>query len=196
MEYQKDAYIYRKKIRRKQRNARIKGSALIAFSLALMLYSIPCFASSIWDSDSASGAVVSISSTVFSNDINDIAYVEDEAAAESGSSTPVREYDVAGYMVAETTGPGLLNDEEAVKSAKLRAQAVSVATAERNARMFEARYVNEPLIAQSTDIPYLAIAALVLSFVCAGFGFRMILHARNMQGRAIQAAYDSALRAV
>lgn len=187
MLYQKDAHQYRKKIRRKQRLQRAKGAFLISLSLSCMLYAIPCFATSIWDQDSASKSVP----TAFSSDVADSAYVG--ASEEGADETPV--YDVSGLLVSETTGPGLLEDEEAVKSAKLRAQAVSVATAERNARLHPTQYT-EPVAAPSgnADLTLACIAALV-SLVCGIFGVRTMFKARTLRGRAIAAAYDSALRA-
>lgn len=195
MRHRNEVLKYRNIIRKKQRKERIKGTALIVFSLVLMFYSVPCFATSVWDSDSNHSSGI-----VFSSDISDHELVEDQAATTTESEAPAtstepRVYDVAGFMVGETTGPGLLDNEEAIKSAKLRAQAVSVATAERNARILANENVGATTQkAQSDDLP-LAIIALALSVLCATLGIRTIVGAQSMRGKAAAAAFDSALRA-
>lgn len=72
MMYQKDAHHYRKMIRRKQRLQRVKSVALLTVSLAMMLYAIPCFATSIWDAD---GSSVNNSSIAFTSNIAERAYI-------------------------------------------------------------------------------------------------------------------------
>lgn len=189
MLYQKDAHRYHKMVRRRQRLQRIKGVSLISLSLAMMLYAVPCFATSVWDND---GAGAKAASTSFSSEITDSAYVA--SGEDAGDERPV--YDVSGLLVSETTGPGLLEDDEAVKSAKLRAQAVSVATAERNARLHPTQYA-EPVEQTSGNADLtLAFIASLISLICGAFGVRTMFKARSLRGRAITAAYDSALRAM
>lgn len=186
MMYQKDAHHYRKMIRRKQRLQRVKSVALLTVSLAMMLYAIPCFATSIWDAD---GSSVNNSSIAFTSNIAERAY----KATEEGTGEEDAVYDASGYLVGETTGPGLLEDEDAVKNAKLRAQAVSVATAEKNARMHAAR---SSVVEEHEPDLIFAFLALGISIVCLISGIRTLLLARKMRGQAVQAAYDSALRAL
>lgn len=186
MMYQKDAHHYRKMIRRKQRFQRVKSVVLLSVSLAMMLYAIPCFATSIWDADSAS---INNSSIAFTSEIAESQYkaVEDATVEEDAI------YDASGYLIGETTGPGLLENEDAVKNAKLRAQAVSVATAEKNARLHAAR--SSMVEEQEPDLIF-AFLAFGISIVCLVSGVRTLLLARKMRGQAVQAAYDSALRAL
>ena len=92
MMYQKDAHHYRKMIRRKQRLQRVKSVALLTVSLAMMLYAIPCFATSIWDAD---GSSVNNSSIAFTSNIAERAY----KAAEEGTAEEDAVYDSSGYLV-------------------------------------------------------------------------------------------------
>lgn len=187
MTYQKDAHHYRKMIRRKQRFQRIKSVVLLSVSLAMMLYAIPCFATSIWDVDASS---TTNSNIAFTSDIAEMEYL---AAEEAQAGEDLTLFDASGYMVGETTGPGLLVDDDAVKSAKLRAQAVSVATAEKNARMHASK---SAIIDEHEPDLLFAFVALAISIACSISGIRTLMIARKMRGRAVQAAYDSALRAL
>lgn len=185
MLYQKDAHHYRKMIKRKQRLQCIKSIALLSVSLAMMLYAIPCFATSVWDSDGTSSPASSIAFT------SEIAEKEYKAAEETAATEEI--YDASGFLIGETTGPGLLENEDAVKNAKLRAQAVSVATAEKNARLTASEDV---VVSEQNSNLTFAFIALGVSVICLISGVRTLLLARKMRGQAIQAAYDSALRAL
>ena len=187
MMYQKDAHHYRRIIKRKQRLQRIKSVVLLSISLAMMLYAIPCFATSIWDADSSS---TTNSSTAFTSEIAEKEYKGAEEGTAEGEDVI---FDASGFLIGETTGPGLLEDEDAVKNAKLRAQAVSVATAERNARLHATR--NAIVEEQEPDLIF-AFIALGISITCLASGIRTLMIARKMRGQAVQAAYDSALRAL
>lgn len=186
MMYQKDAHRYRKMIKRKQRFQRIKSIVLLSVSLAMMLYAIPCFATSIWD---ANGASANSSSIAFTSAIAEREY----KAAEEAVVEDEEIYDASGFLIGETTGPGLLEDEDAVKNAKLRAQAVTVATAERNAHIHATK--NPVIEEQGVDLIF-AFIAMGISVICLISGMRTLLLARRMRGQVIQAAYDSALRAL
>ncbi len=187
MMYQKDAHHYRKLIKRKQRMQRVKSLVLLSVSLAMMLYAIPCFATSIWDVDGSTNGNSSIAFT------SDIAEREYKASEEAVTVEEEGIYDASGYLMGETTGPGLLQDEDAVKNAKLRAQAVSVATAEKNARL---RASSDSVIEEQKPDLVFAFIALGVSITCLVGGIRTLMVARRMRGQMVQAAYDSALRAL
>ena len=205
MLYQDDAHRYYKMVRRRQRIQRTKGVLLIALSLALMFYAVPCFAASLWDDGYSKQ---SASSITFSSAINDNVYAEaaSEASADQTASSedPVAKpaYTRASAKldptVSETTGPGLLDDDQAVGAAKRRAQAVLVAKAEKDARIQAQELSIEPLVVEEEEEPrdlVFAYVALAVSALCAVAGIRTMLRARMMRGRAITAAYGSALRA-
>lgn len=190
MQYQKDVRRYHKMVRRRQAFQKAKGSMLIMVALAMLLYAIPCFATSIWDETSSSRS----NATSFSTEISENDYVGNIAA----SSEADKVSSTSDYLVSDTMGPGLLQDEEAVKSAKLRAQAVLVAEAERNARMIEANGVYvAPVEKQATQDADLTLAyiATCISLICAISGIKTFMKARKIRGKIAYARYDSALRA-
>lgn len=200
MLYRKDAHQSTKSVRQKQSRQFAKGVVMLALSLGLMFYAVPCFATSVWDDN---GAGTPANSTSFSSAISDNEYsaaaaestvqgadpaaaVADDAASES----------LSGLPVSDTVGPGLLTNEDAVKSAKLRAQAVSVAKAERNSRILATQYPDSASLPTTSPDLTFAYIALVMSFVTGVFGVYTVIKARSMRGRVIAAAYDSALRAL
>lgn len=203
MKYQSDAHHYRKIMRKKQRMQQLRGALLLVLSFAMMLYAVPGFAKSIWDEGLPDQGSVS---TIFSHAINDNAYESVEAAAgeavaqegaQAAADKPRSTSRVASKvnpLVSETTGPGILADDEAVTAAKRRAEAVLAATTEKNAYIGTIE-ASSPERTDSRDNLIFASIALVLGLASACFGVRTILASRKMRGRVISAAYSSALRA-
>lgn len=206
MLYQNDAHHYRALIRRRQRRQRIKGISLLAVSLALTLYAVPCFAVSVWDYEEQGG----ILSTMFSSGVNDreaasaqpgadsAAAAIDEQEAATGQAieaAPIRGSRPTGDLtVGETTGPGLLSDEAAVSAAKTRAKAMEVASQGQSTMVYakSADVADEP--AATPNLLY-AFIAMALAVACAILGVRTIMRGRLMRGMEISTAYRSALRA-
>lgn len=205
MLYQGDAHHYRKVIKRNHRIARIKGICLITVSAALAFYAIPAFATSVFDYDDQAG----VSAIAFSGNVSDhasdqavSAAATDTSAAAAHSGTDAVAGAAAGAYVrsassavSDTTGPGLLDDDAAVTSAKTRARAMEIVGAG-NTSMVYAQLPGENAAAAAPqgDLP-MACISMALSLVCAFFGFRSILHDRFMRGRQITAEYSHALRA-
>lgn len=187
MQYRKDVHRYRKVVRKRQRAGRIRGVVLIALSFALMLYAIPCFATSVWDMDSTSHS----NALVFSTDVKEDKYsvVEDEETA-AASLRPASE-----LSISETVGPGVLSDDGMVDAAKRRAEAVTIAQSELNSQLAakEIRSAEPQSASMSTAF---ATIAMVLSLFCAAVGAWNIMRSRTVKGIAIAEAYSSALRAV
>ena len=184
MLYQGDAHHYRSIIKRKQRAQRVRGSLLIALSIALMFYAIPGFAVSVFDyDDQVSGGIA------FSGTINDPAGADASAAAEGQEDAS------NAAIMSETVGPAMLADEAAVDSAKKRAEAMKVVTSAQST-MVTAKAAPADAEAEQPAVSVLpAVIAFVSSMVCAILGIRMISHSRQMLGRRITAEYGSALRA-
>ncbi len=193
MLYQKDAHHYRKKIQRKRRGRRAYGVTLLVLSLALMFYAVPCFAVSIWD-DGRTQA----NPTAFSSSVSDSAYTapeekSDETVAAAAASSS-RVYSKVNPAISETTGPGILDDEAAVIAAKKRAQAVTVANLEKEARAQSQISPITTIVAKSSSVEF-AVAAFVVAIAFAILGIRLIAHDRASRGNAISASFSSALRA-
>ena len=170
MLYQGDAHHYRSIIKRKQRAQRVRGSLLIALSIALMFYAIPGFAVSVFDFNDHAGA--------------------DASAAAEGQEDASN-----AAIMSETVGPAMLADEAAVDSAKKRAEAMKVVTSAQST-MVTAKAAPADAEAEQPAVSVLpAVIAFVSSMVCAILGIRMISHSRQMLGRRITAEYGSALRA-
>ena len=194
MLYQKDAHHYRKKIQRKRRGRRAYGITLIALSIALMLYAVPCFAVSIWDDGYTQSSATSFSSTV--SDSEYVAPVEEseDAADTAAAVSSSRVYSKVDPTVSETTGPGMLEDESAVIAAKKRAQAVTIANLEKESREKSQIQSITTIVAESSSIEF-AIAAFIAALILAMIGIRMIVRDCANRGRAISASFSSALRA-
>lgn len=221
MKYQNDAHHYRKLVRRRRNSQRIKGISLIAVSLALMFYAVPCFAVSVFDYGQPSKP----SSTSFSSEISDYATAEEAAAAagakgaedaaknseasaeDAAAGAAAPSYAVSDYsLISNTTGPGALSNEAAVAAAKTRSEAMAAIA---NGNQPSASAVSLGLFTGSaaasangaaiskvspTDLIFASIA-LIAGIICAILGVRMIVRGRHIRGMQIAAAYGHALRA-
>lgn len=193
MQYQKDAHHYRRKIQKKRRGRRTYGIALIALSIALMFYAVPCFAVSIWDDGYAQQSATQFSSTV--SDSEYVAPIDEKAeAADAEAAASSRVYSKIDPTISETTGPGMIEDESAVIAAKKRAQAVTIANLEKESREKSQIQTITTIVAESSSIEF-AIAAFVAALIFAIIGIRLIARDCERRGRAISASYSSALRA-
>lgn len=197
MLYQNDAHHYRKAIRRRQRLSRIRGIVFLVLSAALALYAVPCFATSVFDYDQPQGL-----GTIFSSVVSDQSAPESEtnaasstiveseatASAESGAAS------VSGVRaLSDTVGPGMLDDEAAVESAKTRAAAMAALSEQPSTMVYaKAQETTDP--AASPDI-LLACVAMALAVICAILGVRNISRSIQIRGRRMTAAYGHALRA-
>ncbi|WP_165062779.1 MULTISPECIES: hypothetical protein [unclassified Adlercreutzia] len=189
MLYQGDAHHYRSIIKKKQRAQRMRGLFLIALSVALMFYAIPCFAASVFDYDDQL-----FSGTVFSDAISDHANTTESATTELAVSGESANLAANSNLMSETVGPAMLANDTAVDSAKKRAEAMKVVTSTQST-MVTAKAAPQQTVEKPTINVFPAIVAFVLSMVCAILGIRMITHSRQMLGRRITAEYCSALRA-
>lgn len=197
MLYQSDAHQYRKAIRRRQRISRMRGIAFLVVSVALACYAVPCFATSVFDYDQPQGL-----STIFSSVVSDQSAPE---SAEEAASYAVAEGERASAVevgagaasavrtLSDTVGPGMLDDEEAVASAKMRAAAMA-ALADQPATMVYAKAPEQADPSASPDI-LLACVAMALALVSAILGVRNISRSMQIRGRRMTAAYGHALRA-
>lgn len=189
MLYQGDAHHYRSMIRRKQRAQRVRGSLLIAFSIALMFYAVPGFATSVFDyDDQVTGG------TAFSGAINDHTGAAVPAATEQGASEEGVESASNAPIMSQTVGPAMLANDAAVDSAKKRAEAMKGVTSTQSTMVTAKAQPQETVEKPAVNL-LPAIAASLLSLVCAILGIRMIMHSRHMLGKRIAAEYGSALRA-
>ncbi len=203
MRYQKDAHLYRKQIKRRQRTQRIKGVSFLVVALALAFYAVPCFATSTWDK----GLPDQNPQTAFSTAINDTEFLGDiDTSVGVGAATAIEETEdiiessrsaaKLDPSITETTGPGILTDDNAVQSAKKRAQAVSAAAAEKAAQ--ESITVNRSAqTVQAVDTTSLipAYASLFLAFVFTILGIRSIFKARRIRANFVFNSYSNALKA-
>lgn len=216
MKYQTDAHHYRRVVRRRRVAQRVKGISLIAISLALIFYSVPCFAVSVFDY----GLPQNASSTAFSGTINDHETTQNGATAtgvqasekqisESATLEKTKEtltspaYSVSDYsLISNTTGPGALTNEAAVSAARTRSEALAAAAKTdsgsqnlvQGALGYKVAKTTVGNHVKTTDLA-LAVVALVAGIVCAILGVRIIVRSRHMLGMQIAAAYGYALRA-
>lgn len=192
MLYHKDAHHYRKRIKQKRRGRRAYGVTLLALSLALMFYAVPCFAVSIWDDGHVQSNPTAFSSSVSDNEYS--APVEEEPGADAEATPSSRVYSKVNPAISETTGPGMLEDEGAVIAAKKRAQAVTIANLEKEARESSQIQSITTIVAESSSIEF-AVAAFVAAVILAMLGMRLIVQDCANRGKAISASFSSALRA-
>lgn len=180
--------------------AKATGAFLLLLSMMLVVFAVPCFAASIWDE----GLTSQQGATVFADPINDNAYQMEsseeaaqdaEAASESnGAATSVRAASKVNASVTETTGPGIALDDEAVTAAKKRVQAVTAATAERNA-VIGAISVEKPMQPDRTLELLCGTFSLLVALLLGIVGMRSIVRARRMRAALASFSYGNALKA-
>lgn len=185
---------------RRALRAKATGATLLLLSMMLVVFAVPCFAASIWDE----GLAPQHGATVFADPINDNAYqvesseeaVQDAGAASesSGAATSVRAASKVNASVTETTGPGIALDDEAVTAAKKRVQAVTAATAERNA-VIGAISVEKPAQPDRTLELLCGTFSLVVALLLGIVGVRSIVRARRMRAALASFSYGNALKA-
>lgn len=185
MRNREEAIHYRKMIKARKRSSRIKGFVFLSLSFALLLYAVPCFATSVWDMDS--GNRIS-NSLVFQDSVREGVVADEAEEAEAPAKVQIA-------SIGETVGPGVMDDEEAVTAAKRRAEAVGIANAEivsqQEAKSVQAYVAPEPDPVQDAFVMISFIMAAVFAFL----GFWNIHKSRTMRGNLISHAYSSALRA-
>lgn len=174
--------------------AKISGAMLILASLMLVVFAVPCFASSIWDE----GLAPQHPGTVFSEPINDDAYQgasdQEDLVVETDAAAAVRAASKVNASVTETTGPGIALDDDAVSAAKKRVQAVSAAKAEREA-VIGTISVERPAQQDRTLELLTGIFALFVALLLGIIGTRSIVHARHIRAVIASASYGNALKA-
>lgn len=188
---------------RRALRAKASGAALLLASMMLVVYAVPCFAASIWDE----GLSPQRSETTFADPINDNAYqeqadgalvveaAEEDASAEEGAvASAIRAASKVNASVTETTGPGIALDDDAVTAAKKRVQAVTAATAERDA-------VISTITAEKATQPDRTLEfmtgtfAFFIAILFGMLGIRSIVSARRMRALVASASYGHALKA-
>lgn len=180
---------------RHARRTKAAGSALLLVSMLLVVYAMPCFAASIWDE-----GLPSQSPTVFADPINDNSYQAEAAEEGSGAAddvpaaSSVRAASKVNASVTETTGPGIALDDDAVAAAKKRVQAVTAATAERNA-VIGAISAEKPVQPDRTLELLTGTFSLLVAALLAILGIRAIVRARQMRAAIASLSYGNALKA-
>lgn len=185
---------------RRALRAKMTGALLLLLSMMLVVFAVPCFAASIWDE----GLTSQRGATVFADPINDNVYQDEvseeptqdagAASADEGAAMSVRAASKVNASVTETTGPGIALDDEAVTAAKKRVQAVTAATAERNA-VIGAISVDQPAQPDRTLELLCGTFALLVSFLLGIVGMRSIVRARRMRAALASYSYGNALKA-
>ncbi len=180
--------------------AKATGAVLLLLSMMLVVFAVPCFAASIWDE----GLTSQGGATVFAGPINDNAYqveapeeavqTAEEAPASEGAAASVRAASKVNASVTETTGPGIALDDEAVTTAKKRVQAVTAATAERNA-VIGAISVEQPVQQDRTLELLCGTFSLLVALLLSVVGMRSIVRARRMRAALASYSYGNALKA-
>ena len=185
---------------RRALRAKATGAVLLLLSMMLVVFAVPCFAASVWDE----GLPSQHGATVFAGPINDNAYqaeaeesdqAVEEASASEGAASSVRAASKVNASVTETTGPGIALDDEAVIAAKKRVQAVTAATAERNAVIGSISSVEQPVQQDRTLELLCGTFSLLVAFLLAIVGMRSIIRARRMRAALASFSYGNALKA-
>lgn len=173
---------FRKVQKRRLMRTRLMAAFSFVVSFLLLTYAIPCFAVSIWDQ----GLPSQSPATSFQSPLSDVS-----ALTEASSQRAASKLDAT---VAETTGPGIATDDNAVYAAKKRVEAMSAASEEREMIIGSMLGASQHKPDRTLSIMSASLS-LMLSLLFGILGTRSIVNARIMRARVLANTYSRALKA-